>query len=143
MDWLRGRGFNPIPVPEGRKEVQGYSWKQYQTHIMSKEDFDRISQYHPCNVAIVCGQTSGNLYVHASVAWSGNVGKLGNETLVHGHITLSDAQGQAWGGHLTKGTEVFAAELVMTELRDVELVREFDTVTGLNLIKIPPKEGPD
>jgi hypothetical protein len=31
----------------------------------------------------------------------------------------------------------------MTELRDVELVREFDTVTGLSLIKIPPKEGPD
>ena len=63
VDWLRSRSFNPIPIPEGRKEVQGYSWKQYQTHIMSKEDFDRISQRHPCNVAIVCGQTSGNLYV--------------------------------------------------------------------------------
>lgn len=74
---------------------------------------------------------------------SGNVGKLGNETLVHGHITLSDAQGQAWGGHLTKGTEVFAVELVMIELRDMELVREFDTVTGLNLIKIPRKEEAD
>ena len=55
VDWLRGRGFNPIPVPEGRKEVQGYSWKQYQTQIMSREDFDRISQYHLCNVGIVCG----------------------------------------------------------------------------------------
>ena len=63
VDWLRSRSFNPIPIPEGRKEVQGYSWKQYQIHIMSREDFDRISQLHPCNVAIVCGQTSGNLYV--------------------------------------------------------------------------------
>jgi predicted DNA-binding protein with PD1-like motif len=70
----------------------------------------------------------------------GNVGKLRGETLVHGHITLSDAHGQAWGGHLTKGTEVFAMELVMTELRDIKLVREFDTVTGLNLVKIPPDD---
>jgi len=63
VDWLRSRSFNPIPIPEGRKEVQGYMWKEYQTHIMSKEDFDGISQRHLCNVAIVCGQTSGNLYV--------------------------------------------------------------------------------
>jgi hypothetical protein len=63
VDWLRSRGFNPIRIPRGRKEVQGYTWKEYQTRIMSKEDFDRISRHHPCNVAIVCGQTSGNLYV--------------------------------------------------------------------------------
>lgn len=63
LDWIRNRGFNPIPVPRGRKEVQGYSWKEYQIHTMSKEDFDRISQRELCNVAIVCGQTSGNLYV--------------------------------------------------------------------------------
>jgi hypothetical protein len=74
------------------------------------------------------------------LACSGNIGKLRGETLVHGHITLSDANGQAWGGHLMKGTKVFSMELVITELIDVELVREFDPVTGLNLIKIPPED---
>ena len=63
IDWLRSRGFNPIPIPRGKKAVQGYSWKEYQTRMMTKEEFDRISQRQPCNVANVCGQTSGNLYV--------------------------------------------------------------------------------
>jgi hypothetical protein len=63
VDWLRSRGFNPIPVPRGRKEVQGYSWKEFQTRPMSKEEFQKLSHNEICNVAVVCGQTSRNLYV--------------------------------------------------------------------------------
>jgi len=65
---------------------------------------------------------------------SGNIGKLKGETLVHAHIMLSDIEGRAFGGHLMKGTKVFAVEVVMTELKDVELMREFDPATGLNLL---------
>ncbi len=68
---------------------------------------------------------------------SGNIGKLKGETLVHAHIALSDIEGRAFGGHLMKGTKVFAIEVVMTELKHVELLREFDPVTGLNLIRFP------
>ncbi len=69
------------------------------------------------------------------LACMGNIGRLGRETIVHGHITLSDAKGQAYGGHLMRGTTVFAMEVVMTELKGIELRREFDSVTGLNQIK--------
>ena len=75
------------------------------------------------------------------LACPGNVGKLKGETIVHAHITLSDDEGHAFGGHLTKGTKVFSIEVIMTELRDIELVREYDPVTGLNLIKIPTSSG--
>ncbi len=71
------------------------------------------------------------------LACIGNVGRLGQDTIVHGHITLSDAKGHAYGGHLMKGTTVFAMELIITELKEIELRRKYDSVTGLNQIEFP------
>jgi predicted DNA-binding protein with PD1-like motif len=52
---------------------------------------------------------------------------------VHAHVTLSDEEGRAFGGHLAEGTLVFAAEFCMVELPGVELSRRPDGVTGLAL----------
>jgi len=52
---------------------------------------------------------------------------------VHAHVTLSDEEGRAFGGHLAEGTTVFAGEFCMVELTGVELTRRPDEVTGLAL----------
>ena len=52
---------------------------------------------------------------------------------VHAHVTLSDEEGRAFGGHLAEGTVVFAAEFCMVELTGVEMNRRPDEVTGLAL----------
>ena len=35
--------------------------------------------------------------------------------MVHAHVTLGDAEGRAFGGHLAAGTPVFACEFVIQE----------------------------
>ena len=52
---------------------------------------------------------------------------------LHAHATFADASGATVGGHLLRGTEVFVAELTITELTDVSLVRTLDDETGLAL----------
>lgn len=63
----------------------------------------------------------------------GNISIKEGKPFVHAHITLSDEKGRAFGGHLTKGCEIFSAEIVMHELINAELVREFDENTKLYL----------
>lgn len=61
------------------------------------------------------------------------VGEKG-ETAVHPHIVVSNRKGEAFGGHLMKGSQVGAtAELVIVEAVGVNLRRAFDEKTGLNL----------
>ncbi|MGC8849498.1 MAG: PPC domain-containing DNA-binding protein [Candidatus Bathyarchaeia archaeon] len=64
----------------------------------------------------------------------GNIAQYKGETLVHAHITLAGRDGRAFGGHLYEGTIIYAAELYLVEL-DLELEREYDETTGLNLFK--------
>ena len=66
----------------------------------------------------------------------GNIAKMKGETIVHGHIVLSDRKGKSCGGHLRNGTIVFSAELFIMELKGTVLEREYDEVTGLNLFKL-------
>ncbi|MFQ6127189.1 MAG: PPC domain-containing DNA-binding protein [Candidatus Heimdallarchaeota archaeon] len=66
----------------------------------------------------------------------GNISKMKGETIVHGHIVLSNREGRSYGGHLRKGTIVFSAELFIMELERTVLEREYDEVTGLNLFKL-------
>jgi len=66
----------------------------------------------------------------------GNVGKLEDKTVIHAHMTLSDSEGKTYGGHLSEGTTIFSAELILIELKGVNLEREYDPVTGLNLFKL-------
>ena len=52
---------------------------------------------------------------------------------VHAHVTLTDGEGKAIGGHLAPGTIVFACEVVIHAFEGPTLERGRDEVTGLPL----------
>ena len=59
------------------------------------------------------------------------------EIVIHPHIVVSNEKGEAFGGHLMKGSHVGAtAELVIIEGVGVNLQRTFDEKTKLNLWKL-------
>jgi predicted DNA-binding protein with PD1-like motif len=59
------------------------------------------------------------------------------EVVIHAHVVVSNAKGEAFGGHLMKGSKVGAtAELVMIEAVGVEVQRAFDEKTKLKLWKL-------
>lgn len=64
---------------------------------------------------------------------AGNATRMKGEVYLHLHIVLTDASYAAFGGHLNKGRVGATAELVL-EILDGEAEREYDEVTGLNLI---------
>jgi len=58
------------------------------------------------------------------------------EIMVHAHLVVSNEKGEAFGGHLMKGSPVGAtAELVIIEA-SVNLKRVLDEKTGLKLLKL-------
>lgn len=63
----------------------------------------------------------------------GNVSLKDGEPIIHAHITLSDEKGNAFGGHLAAGTEVFACEFCLTSFEGPEFNRGLDEQTGLPL----------
>lgn len=64
----------------------------------------------------------------------GNVSLKDGQPMVHAHVTLSDADGRAFGGHLAEGTLVFACEFAIQEYQSaVPLARQMDEPTGLFL----------
>jgi len=59
------------------------------------------------------------------------------ETIIHAHIVVTNEKGEAFGGHLMKGSTVGAtAELVIIEASNVNLKRVFDKVTNLKLLDL-------
>ena len=70
---------------------------------------------------------------HELVGFVGNVSLRDNRPFLHAHVTFADASGTTVGGHLLRGCEVFAAEVMIRELGDVSLVRIHDEETGLAL----------
>lgn len=69
----------------------------------------------------------------------GNIATLEGKVVVHAHAVFSDRLGRLRGGHLLKGTTIFAGEVLILELSGIELVRAYDSVTGLNLYTPKPK----
>lgn len=63
----------------------------------------------------------------------GNISMRDGKPIVHAHITLSDAQGRAYGGHLAPGTVVFACEFSIDLFQGPRLLRAYDEETGLPL----------
>ncbi len=63
----------------------------------------------------------------------GNIATLEGKTIVHSHAVFSDRSGRVRGGHLLRGTIVFAGEVLLLELAGVRLDRSYDRETGLNL----------
>jgi predicted DNA-binding protein with PD1-like motif len=62
-----------------------------------------------------------------------NISILDGAPFVHAHAAFADADGIAYGGHVNRGTEVFALEATLWELEGLAPNREFDEVTGLFL----------
>lgn len=67
------------------------------------------------------------------VSCIGNISILDGEPMVHAHINLADSEGKTFGGHLAKGTTIFATELYIEELTGEEKIRKNDKKTGLTL----------
>ncbi len=63
----------------------------------------------------------------------GNISLRDGKPVVHAHITLSDAHGRAYGGHLAPGTVVFACEFTIDVYKGQQLRRAYDEETGLPL----------
>ena len=70
---------------------------------------------------------------HEIVGFTGNVSLRDDRPFLHAHATFADGDGATVGGHLLKGIEVFAAEVMIRELGGVSLVRHSDEATGLAL----------
>lgn len=70
---------------------------------------------------------------HEITGFVGNVSERDGRPFLHAHATFADASGATVGGHLLRGIEVFAAEVVVGELAEVSLVRQHDAETGLAL----------
>ncbi len=68
------------------------------------------------------------------LALVGNISLKDGKSMVHAHVTLADAEGRAYGGHLAPGTPVFACEFAIHEYQaDQTLSRQPDAETGLLL----------
>ena len=63
----------------------------------------------------------------------GNVSLMDSKVFVHAHVTLADHEGKCYGGHLMPGSNIFAAEYYIKELKGAKLERAFEPETGLNL----------
>jgi len=64
----------------------------------------------------------------------GNVSLKDGKPMVHAHVTLSDEDGRAFGGHLAAGAPVFACEFVIQEFKSGKVFqRGLDEETGLFL----------
>ena len=59
------------------------------------------------------------------------------EVVVHSHLVVSNEKGEAFGGHLMKGSHVGpTAELMLFEAADVTLRKTFDEKTKLRLLDL-------
>jgi predicted DNA-binding protein with PD1-like motif len=72
---------------------------------------------------------------HEITALSGNVTTLNGETYLHLHVTLSDKDCNAFGGHLNSARISGTCELVLDEI-DGEVDRQFNNEVGLNLLRL-------
>jgi hypothetical protein len=70
---------------------------------------------------------------HEIVGFTGNISLRDDRPFLHAHATFADASGATVGGHLLRGIEVFAAEVMIREISGVTLVRMPDAETGLAL----------
>ncbi len=75
----------------------------------------------------------GSASHHEIVGFVGNISLREDKPFLHAHATFADASGGTAGGHLVRGCEVFAAEVMIREVGDVALNRLPDEETGLAL----------
>ena len=66
---------------------------------------------------------------------TGNISSNKDQPYLHMHITLSNNEYNAFGGHLNKAIVSATCEVILEELNG-KLERSFDENTGLNLFKL-------
>ncbi len=66
---------------------------------------------------------------------TGNISTMEGEIYIHLHVTLSDHEHRAWGGHLTSAVISGTLE-AMVHAMEGTVDREFDEGVGLNLYKL-------
>ena len=67
------------------------------------------------------------------VSCMGNVSLKDGKPFLHLHAVMGDTELRCWGGHLFPGSQVFAAEARVQELKGGQRVRMPDAATGLAL----------
>ncbi len=74
---------------------------------------------------------------------TGNISMHDYKPMIHAHITLSDAEGRAFGGHLMSPTIIFSSEIIIQEFTPTQgsqiKVRKSDKNTHLLLWQDPFK----
>ena len=59
----------------------------------------------------------------------------------HWHISLSDGNGNVWGGHLCTGSIIYTtAEIVIVDIGRHNPIRQYDSNTGYDELYIPDRE---
>ena len=65
----------------------------------------------------------------------GDISSINDETVIHCHVTITDAQFRAYGGHLFRGTVPATLEVIVIPFTE-SLHRKMDKTTGLNLLDV-------
>ncbi len=68
-------------------------------------------------------------------SFSGNVSMVNGEMSIHCHVTVTDKQFHAFGGHLFHGIVPATLEIIVFPISE-PLTREKDDATGLNLLQL-------
>lgn len=68
------------------------------------------------------------------VSMAGNISEMNGKCYIHCHVTLTDENYQAWGGHLNEAVVGPTCELVI-DIIDGRVNRQFNEEVGLNLLK--------
>lgn len=69
------------------------------------------------------------------VSLTGNIAKVGSETVFHLHAVVTDRRNKAHGGHLKRAEIGATCELLITPFEEL-LTREMDPKIGLPLLKL-------
>lgn len=66
----------------------------------------------------------------------GNLADEDGRLVIHAHMTVSDAEGRVYGGHVLTGCRIWIrAELMIFPTEDIKLKRSYDTATGLHVLQ--------
>lgn len=78
---------------------------------------------------------------HEITAMQGNMTRdSNNQPIFHIHGTFSDTESRAYGGHIKRLIVAGACEILIRPLEGLNLTRQTDPATGLNLLCHAPEE---
>ena len=72
------------------------------------------------------------------VSLAGNIGRKGEETVIHVHIAVSTKKMEVYGGHLKEAVVAATCEIILNEFQGM-INREYSDEIGLNLVKLDGK----